>query len=102
MMKIIFAYTTMHFEESNMDVSLLFDGIATDIEGLREHLQPFNSVRIDDQIEVLKSIRRFLNYFNESQATGVVSYALRSVRFDERDIDLFPVRFDQFSLPIDI
>lgn len=98
MISIIFAYATMHFEAST-DVSLLFDRMVTDMTGLREHLQPFN-VRTDDRIEVVKRIRTFLNYLNETQTTGVVSFALRSVRFDERDIDLFPVRFDQYPLII--
>lgn len=85
MIKLILLYA----EQSQPDISPLFDGIATDVTALQPLLVKITPA--EGSMAVFKNIRRLINHLNRSTMNCVVSRALRFVYFDQQNVELFPV-----------
>lgn len=91
MMEILFSYTGINFNANDVDFSKLFEGFVPDIESLRKQLRPFNTVRINERVAVVKCIRDFINFLNRTVTKNVITRVLQYVRFDSRFVNLYPV-----------
>lgn len=91
MMMIIFAYINKQFNDENVDLSLLFDGIVIDMKLIKCQLERFQKMHVNEASAIFKAIRSFLNHLNRTTTERVVSRTIQYMYFDDNMVELYPV-----------